>query len=120
MIRLKVNRFLNKTFINQLSWILFLDSEGKLTFVDETESFEKRRKIVQIQKLYPSIGDIVVAMKNKFCENIASQTFEYNGIYVSVDKITQMVAVNSPENQSVFIIQRACLSHVFRCDLKQN
>ena len=39
---------------------------------------------------------------------------------MSVDKITQMVAVNSPENQLVFIIQRDRLSRVFRCDLKQN
>ena len=48
------------------------------------------------------------------------QVFEYNGIYVSVDKITHKVAVHLPENQSVFIIQSADLSHIFSCDLEQN
>ena len=39
--------------------------------------------------LYPSFVDIVVAMNNKIRESLGAQAFEYNGIYVSVDKITQ-------------------------------
>ena len=70
--------------------------------------------------LYPSIVDIVVAMKNKIRERLGSQVFEYSGIYVSVDKITQKVAVHLPESQSVFIIQSADLSHIFGYDLEKN
>ena len=70
--------------------------------------------------LYPSIVDIVVAMNNKIRERPGAQVFEYNGIYVSVDKNTQKVAVHLPESQSVFIIQSADLSHIFGCDLEQN
>ena len=71
-------------------------------------------------RLYPSNVDIVVAMNNKIRERPGAQVFEYNGIYVSVDKITQKVAVHLPESQSVFIIQSADLSHIFGCDSEQN
>ena len=67
-----------------------------------------------------SIVDIVVAMIKKIRERLGAQVFEYNGTYVSVDKITQKVAVHLPENQSVFITQSADLSHIFGCDLEQN
>ena len=70
--------------------------------------------------LYPSIVDLVVAMNNKIRERLGAQAFEYNGIYVSVDEITQKFAVHLPENQLVFIIQSADLSHIFVCDLEQN
>ena len=70
--------------------------------------------------MYPSIGDIVVAMNNKIRERLGAKAFEYNGVYVSVDKITQRVAVHLLENQSVFIIQSSGLSHTFGCDLEQN
>ena len=98
-------------------------TEGKFTFVDGRESSEEKRKIVPMNiepGLYPSIVDIVVAMNNKIRERLGAQVFEYNGIYVSVDKITQKVAVHLPESQSVFIIQSADLSHIFGCDLEQN
>ena len=70
-------------------------------------------------RLYPSIVDIVVAMNNEIRERLGAQVIEYNGIYVSVDKITQNVAVHLPESQSVFIIQSADLSHLFGCDLEK-
>ena len=98
-------------------------TEGKFTFVDGRESSEEKRKIVPMNiepGLYPSIVDIVVAMNNKIRERLGAQVFEYNGIYVSVDKITQKVAVHLPESQSVLIIQSADLSHFFGCDLEQN
>ena len=91
-------------------------TEGKLTFVDGRESSEEKRKIVPMiidPGLYPSIVDIVVAMNNKIAERLGAQAFEYNGIYVSVDKITQKIAVQLPENQSAFIIQSSDLSHIF-------
>ena len=70
--------------------------------------------------LYPNIVDIVLAMNKKIRERLGAQAFEYNGIYVSVDKITQKVAVYLPENQSVFFIQSSDLSHTFGCDLEQS
>ena len=70
--------------------------------------------------LYPSIVDIVVAMNNQIRERLSAHAFEYNGTYVSVDKITQKVAVHLPENQSVFVIQSSNLSQIFSCDLEQN
>ena len=70
--------------------------------------------------LYPSIVDIVVAMNNKIRERLGAQVFEYNEIYVSVDKITQKVAVHLPENQSVFISRFVDFGHIFGCDLEQN
>ena len=38
--------------------------------------------------LHPSNVDIVVAMNEKVRKRIGAQKYEYNGIYVSVDKIT--------------------------------
>ena len=70
--------------------------------------------------MYPSIVDIVVAMNDKNRKRIGTQKYEYNGIYVSVDKIIQKVAILLPEDQSVFIIQSADLSHIFCGNLKQN
>ena len=98
-------------------------TEGKFTFVDGRESPEEKRKIQPMHVepgLYPSIVDIVVAMNDKDRKRIGAQKYEYNGIYVSVDKITQKVAIHLPEDQSVFIIQSADLSHIFGCDLEQN
>ena len=66
-------------------------TEGKFIFVDGRESSEEKRKIVPMNiepGLYPSIVDVVVAINNKIRERIGAQVFEYNGIYVSVDKIT--------------------------------
>ena len=70
--------------------------------------------------LYSNIVDIVVAMNNKIQERLGAQALEYNGFYVSVDEITQNVAVHLPENQSVFIVQGSDLSHIFGFDLEQN
>ena len=98
-------------------------TEGKFTFVDGRESPEEKRKIQPMHVepgLYPSIVDIVVAMNDKVRKRIGAQKFEYNGIYVSVDKITKKVAIHLLEDQSVFIIQSADLSHIFGCDLEQN
>ena len=67
--------------------------------------------------LYPCF---LVAINTKIRECLGAQTFNHYGIYVSVDKITQKVAVHLPENQSVLIIQSSDLSHVFDCDLEQN
>ena len=99
------------------------DTEGKFTFVDGKEGSEEKLKIVPMNiepGLYPSIVEILEAMNNKTRERLGAQVFEYNGILVSVDKITQKVAVHLPESQSVFIIQSADLSHIFGCDLEQN
>ena len=49
--------------------------------------------------LYPSIGDIVVAINNKLRERLGAEAFEYNGIYVTLDKITQKLTGRLPENQ---------------------
>ena len=59
-------------------------------------------------------------MNDKVRNRIGAQKFEYNGIYVSVPKITKKNAIHLPEDQSVFIIQSADLSHIFVCDLEQN
>ena len=56
-------------------------------------------------------------MNNKIRDRPA---FGYNGIYLSIDKITQKVFVPLPENQSLFINQSSDLSHTFSCDLEQN
>ena len=55
--------------------------------------------------LYPSIVDIVVAMNEIVQRRIGAQKHEYNGTDGSVDKITQKIAINLPEDQSVFLIQ---------------
>ena len=39
--------------------------------------------------LYPSVVDIVVAMNDNIRKRIGAQKYEYNGIYVSIDKTTQ-------------------------------
>ena len=87
------------------------------------ESPEEKRKIQQMliePGLYPSIVDKVVAVNDKVRKRIGAQKYECNGIHVSVDKITQKNAIHLPEDQSVFIIQSADLSHIFGCDLEQN
>ena len=98
-------------------------TEGKFTFIDGTESVEEKRKVQPMHiepGRYPSIVDIVVAMNEKFGKRIAAQKKEYNVIYVSLDKITEKIAIQLPEDQSVFIILSADLSHNFGCDLEQN
>ena len=98
-------------------------TEGKFTFLDGRESSEQKRKIEPMHiepGLYPSIVDIVVAMNNKIRERLGAPAFEYKGIYVSVDKITQKITIHLPDDQSVFIIQSSDLSHIFGCDLEQN
>ena len=55
-------------------------------------------------------------MNDKVQKRIGAQKYEYNRIYVSVVKITQKVAIHLPEDQSVFIIQSADLSHILGCD----
>ena len=94
----------------------------KLTFLDGREKPEEKRKVQPMHiepGFYPSFIDIVVAMNNKTRGRLGGQSFEYNEIYVSVDKITPNI-VHLPKYQSVFIIQSADLSHVFGCDLEQN
>ena len=59
-------------------------------------------------------------MNNKIREFLGAQASEYKEIFVSVDKIARNVAVHLPENQSVFVIQKSDLTHIFSCDLKQN
>ena len=98
-------------------------TEGKFTFIGGRESPEEKRKIQPMHiepGLYTSIVDIVVAMNDKVRECIGAQKYEYNGIDVSVDKITQKIDFHLNEDQSVFIIQSADLSHNFGCDLEQN
>ena len=85
----------------------------------EWEVADEKRMIVPMHiepGLYPSIVD----MNNKTRERLGAQASEYNGIYVSVDKFTQKIAVPLPENESVFIIQSSDLSHIFGWDLEQN
>ena len=59
-------------------------------------------------------------MNDKVRKRIGAQKYEYNGIYVSVDKVTQKIAIHLPEDQSLFKIQSANLSHPFGCDLEQH
>ena len=59
-------------------------------------------------------------MNEKVRKRIGAQKYEHNGNYVSVDKNTQKIAIHLPEDQSVFMIQNADLSHIFGCDLEQN
>ena len=111
--------------ISEVSYLSLhqINTEGKFTFVDGRENPEEKRKIGPMHfepGLYPIFVNIVVAMNNKNRERLGAQAFEYNGIYVSVDKITQKIAVHLPENQSVVIIQSSDLSHIFGCNLEQN
>ena len=90
-----------------------------VAFIDGRESPVEKRKIQPMHiepGLYPSIVDIVLAMNDKVRKRIGAQKYEYNGIYVSVDKITQSTAIHLPGDQSVFIIQSADLSHIFGFD----
>ena len=61
-----------------------------------------------------------VVLKNKIRVRIGAQAFESKGIYESVDKITQKIAVHLPLDQTVFMIQIFDLKHIFGCDLEQN
>ena len=70
------------------------------TFLDGRESSEEKRKIEPMHidsGLYPSFVIIFVAMNSKIRERLVVQAFEDNGIYVSVDKITQKIAVHLPD-----------------------
>ena len=90
-------------------------TEGKFTFIDGRESPEEKRKIQQMHiepGWYPSIVDKDVAMNDKVRKRIGAQKNEYNGIYVSEDKITQKIAIHLPEDQPVFINQIADMSHI--------
>ena len=51
---------------------------------------------------------------------LGAKNYEYNANYESVHKITEKIAIHLLEDQSVFIIQSADLSHIFGCDLDQN
>ena len=51
-------------------------------------------------------------MNDKVRKSFCAQNYENNGILVSVDKITQKVAILLPDDQSVLIIQSADLSHI--------
>ena len=66
-------------------------TEGKFTFIDDRESPEEKKiQPMHIELgLYPNIVDIVIAMNGKVRKRIGEQKYEYNGIYISVDKITQ-------------------------------
>ena len=110
--------------LSEISYPFFYQNvtEGKFTIVDRRESSEDKRKVEPMNLetcLYPSIVDIVVAMNNKIWERLGAQAFEYNGIYISVDKITLKVAIHLPESQSLFNIENSELSHVFDCDLSK-
>ena len=63
---------------------------------------------------YLSIVHMVVAIKDKKVRKcLGAQKHEYNGTHVSVDTITLKIAIYSPEDQSVLIMQSANLSHFF-------
>ena len=69
---------------------LYQNVTEKFTFVDGRKSYEEKRKIVPMHNepvLYPSFFYIVVAKNNEIRERLGAQAFEYNGIYVSVDKL---------------------------------
>ena len=70
-------------------------------------------------ELYPSFVDIVVNMYSKIRERLGAQAFQYNGMYVSVNKITRKIAVHPFEDQSVFNTS-SDLNHFLSCDLEQN
>ena len=85
-------------------------TEGKFTFVDGRESSKENTQPMHFEPgLYPSIVDIILAMNDKVRKRISAQKHVYNGFYVSVDKIT--IAIQLPEDQSVFICQSA--NHTF-------
>ena len=85
-------------------------TEKKFTFYDGRESPEEKRKIQPMHNehgLYPSIVVIIVAMNDKVRKRICARTYEHNGVYLSLDKITQKVAIHLLEDQSPFITQKA-------------
>ena len=59
-------------------------------------------------------------MNNKIRERLGAQAIENNGRYVSLDKSRQKIAVHSPDDQSVLIIQSSDLSQIFGSDLEKN
>ena len=68
------------------------------------------RKKIKIQLmhiepgLYPNIVVIVVAKNDEVHKRIVAQIYEYNGIHVSVDKLTPKIVIQLHGDQSVFII----------------
>ena len=68
--------------------------------------------------LYLNFVDTVLAMNDTVEKFIGAQKIDYNGIHKSVNNITRKIAIHLPEDQSVFIIQSADLSHLFGCDLE--
>ena len=44
--------------------------------------------------LYPSVTDMVLVKNDKVRKRLDAQKYEYNGIYVSLDKITQKMQFN--------------------------
>ena len=59
-------------------------------------------------------------MNDKVIKRRGAQKYKYSGVFLSVDKITQKIAIHLPEDQSVFIIRSADLSQVFGWDIEQN
>ena len=55
-----------------------------------------------------------IVLKNKNRVRIGAQAFESKGIYESVDKITQKIAVPLPKDSC------SDLKHIFGCNLEQN
>ena len=91
-------------------------TEGRFTFVDGRERPEEKRKIEAKHiepELHPSNVYTVVTINNKNRSHLGAQAFEYNGIFVAENEITQKLANQLPENQSVFIIQGSDLCHFF-------
>ena len=68
--------------------------------------------------LYSSTVDIVVAMNDKVRKRIDASKYEYNGIYISVDKITLKIAVHLTEDRSVFVFQSPDSTLTFGCALE--
>ena len=91
-------------------------------FIHERESFQDKRKIKAMSiepGLYPRMVDIAVAMKNKNGVIPGAQVFEYNGSYVSIDDITQQIAIQLTEDQPFFVFQNTTLSQMLTCELEQ-
>ena len=71
-------------------------------------SSEQKRKIEQIHvelELYSSLVELVVAMNDKVRKRMDAQFFDYSGIQVSLDKITQKLAIPSPGDLTVMKIK---------------
>ena len=109
-------KFLNERIHLKGEWVVAISeisysflyqnvTEGKLTFGDGRNCSEEKRNIEPMYiepGLYTSIFDIVVAMNSKIQERLGAQAFQYNEMYVSVNKITRKIAVLLPEDQSLF------------------